>query len=168
MQDSPRESGTTRLMREESHLDDMRSAIRGDFERLAERRGGQELMSVPSEPPSEPERDLVPADGPEQPDPVRGDTVSDALEAGAERDVQPHLPNPVRGDTVPEAPVAQAERDVEPEEPAGEPDPLPAEALEVEPEPVDALAGEVAEPEPDVDVELEAPRRSWLDRLLGR
>jgi hypothetical protein len=31
-------------MREESHLDDMRAAIRGDFERLAERRGGQELM----------------------------------------------------------------------------------------------------------------------------
>jgi hypothetical protein len=36
-------------MREESHLDDMRSAIRGDFERLAERRGGQELLSVPEE-----------------------------------------------------------------------------------------------------------------------
>ena len=37
-------------MREESQLDDMRSAIRGDFERLAERRGGQELLSVPEEP----------------------------------------------------------------------------------------------------------------------
>jgi hypothetical protein len=33
-------------VREESHLDDMRSAIRGDFERLAERRGDQELMKV--------------------------------------------------------------------------------------------------------------------------
>ncbi|HXG75126.1 MAG TPA: hypothetical protein VNJ53_01010 [Gaiellaceae bacterium] len=33
-------------MREESHLDDMRAAIRGDFERLAERRGAQELMRV--------------------------------------------------------------------------------------------------------------------------
>jgi hypothetical protein len=31
-------------MREESHLDEMRDAIRGDFERLAERRGDQELM----------------------------------------------------------------------------------------------------------------------------
>jgi hypothetical protein len=31
---------------EESHLDEMRSAIRGDFERLAERRGEQELMRV--------------------------------------------------------------------------------------------------------------------------
>jgi hypothetical protein len=33
-------------VREESHLDEMRSAIRGDFERLAERRGDQELMRV--------------------------------------------------------------------------------------------------------------------------
>jgi hypothetical protein len=32
---------------DESHLDDMRSAIRGDFERLAERRGDQELLRVP-------------------------------------------------------------------------------------------------------------------------
>ena len=37
-------------MREESHLDDMRAAIRGDFERLAERRGGQELMQEQPEP----------------------------------------------------------------------------------------------------------------------
>ena len=37
-------------MREESHLDEMRSAIRGDFERLAERRGDQELMRVAQEP----------------------------------------------------------------------------------------------------------------------
>jgi hypothetical protein len=32
---------------EESHLDEMRSAIRGDFERLARRRGDQELLRVP-------------------------------------------------------------------------------------------------------------------------
>jgi len=38
-------------VREESHLDDMRTAIRGDFERLAERRGGQELMREPEVPP---------------------------------------------------------------------------------------------------------------------
>jgi len=36
-------------VREKSHLDDMRSALRGDFERLAERRGGQELMQAPAE-----------------------------------------------------------------------------------------------------------------------
>jgi hypothetical protein len=42
-------------VREESHLDEMRSALRGDFERLAERRGEQELMRV-SELESEPEQ----------------------------------------------------------------------------------------------------------------
>ena len=46
-------------MREESQLDDMRSAIRGDFERLAERRGEQELMRV-----SEDERDTLEAEVP--------------------------------------------------------------------------------------------------------
>jgi hypothetical protein len=44
-------------VREESHLDEMRSAIRGDFERLAERRGDQELMRV-SEAKTEPEPEL--------------------------------------------------------------------------------------------------------------
>ena len=46
-------------MREESQLDDMRSAIRGDFERLAERRGEQELMRV-----SEDEPDTVDPEAP--------------------------------------------------------------------------------------------------------
>jgi hypothetical protein len=49
-------------VREESHLDDMRAAIRGDFERLARRRGGQELMQdVPDEiePESESEEESV-------------------------------------------------------------------------------------------------------------
>jgi hypothetical protein len=69
-------------VREESHLDDMRSAIRGDFERLAERRGVQELLREPepgvdlgpepeldpepeleSEPEPEPARDLAPGGG---------------------------------------------------------------------------------------------------------
>jgi hypothetical protein len=38
-------------VREESHLDDMRAAIRGDFDRLAARRGGQELMQAPEPEP---------------------------------------------------------------------------------------------------------------------
>jgi hypothetical protein len=38
-------------VREESHLDEMRSAIRGDFDRLAERRGEQELMRVGEDEP---------------------------------------------------------------------------------------------------------------------
>jgi len=37
---------------EESHLDEMRDAIRGDFERLAARRGDQELMRVNGPEPS--------------------------------------------------------------------------------------------------------------------
>jgi hypothetical protein len=41
-------------MREESHLDEMRTAIRGDFERLAERRGEQDLMRVADEASPEP------------------------------------------------------------------------------------------------------------------
>ena len=40
-------------MPEESYLDEMRSAIRGDFERLAERRGEQDLMRVEDDVPSE-------------------------------------------------------------------------------------------------------------------
>lgn len=44
-------------MREESQLDEMRSAIRGDFERLAERRGEQELLRVSDPEPPEPEVD---------------------------------------------------------------------------------------------------------------
>jgi hypothetical protein len=46
-------------VREESHLDEMRSAIRGDFERLAHRRGRQELMQVAPK-PTEPESDSEP------------------------------------------------------------------------------------------------------------
>lgn len=79
------------MVREESHLDEMRAAIRGDFERLERRLGAQDLMQV-----------------------------------------------------------------AKPEE-LGEPD------TSAEPEPVDA--GEQPElPKPPV----EQPRRSWLDRVLGR
>ncbi len=45
-------------MREESQLDDMRSAIRGDFERLAERRGEQALLRVPEPDPEVSEVEL--------------------------------------------------------------------------------------------------------------
>ena len=45
-------------MREESHLDEMRDAIRGDFERLAERRGEQELMR-PAQPEERPDEVLA-------------------------------------------------------------------------------------------------------------
>jgi hypothetical protein len=67
-------------VREESHLDDMREAIRGDFERLAERRGEQELLrpsrlEVAGEEPeleSEPESEHEPHPEPEiEPGPER-------------------------------------------------------------------------------------------------
>ena len=48
-------------MREQSHLDEMRDAIRGDFERLAERRGEQELLHV-AEPGTECEPGVAEAD----------------------------------------------------------------------------------------------------------
>jgi hypothetical protein len=64
-------------VREESHLDEMRSAIRGDFERLKERRGEQELMRVETpeparaeEPEDEHEQVLEPEPEPE-PEPHR-------------------------------------------------------------------------------------------------
>jgi hypothetical protein len=60
-------AGNDPRVREESHLDDMRAAIRGDFERLADRRGSQELMQEPAaepEPPEEPVPEL-----PEEPVP---------------------------------------------------------------------------------------------------
>jgi hypothetical protein len=67
-------------VREESHLDEMRDAIRGDFERLAERRGEQELMRVTEpeevaaadepapEPEQEAELELLPEPEPEEPE----------------------------------------------------------------------------------------------------
>ena len=55
-------------MREESHLEDMRSAIRGDFERLAERRGDQELMGLSV---SDPDRQPAPEESLDEPVPSR-------------------------------------------------------------------------------------------------
>jgi hypothetical protein len=51
-------------VREKSHLDDMRAAIRGDFERLAQRLGTQELMQ---EPAANPEGPHGPEERPDQP-----------------------------------------------------------------------------------------------------
>jgi hypothetical protein len=51
--------GNHRPVREESQLEAMREAIRGDFDRLAERRGGQELLRPKppeAKPDPEPER----------------------------------------------------------------------------------------------------------------
>jgi hypothetical protein len=49
----------------------MRSAIRGDFERLAERRGEQALMLAPDEAESPPDADVEPEhEPPEAPKPL--------------------------------------------------------------------------------------------------
>ncbi len=53
-------------MREESQLDDMRAAIRGDFERLAARRGEQELMHVTEPEPMNAEEPPAPASEPSE------------------------------------------------------------------------------------------------------
>ena len=60
-------------MREESQLDEMRDAIRGDFERLAARRGEQELMRLndpeaPAEPTDPPESAKELEEQPDEPD----------------------------------------------------------------------------------------------------
>jgi hypothetical protein len=87
-------------VRDESHLDDMRSAIRGDFERLERRRGVQELMHVEPAAALEPDESEEPAAEPEEPivEPVAtesADHPSDALPveavggaAGEGRDVE--------------------------------------------------------------------------------
>ena len=56
-------------MREESQLEDMRSAIRGDFERLAERRGEQALLRGSKQAPEASEVAAAPA--PEEAAPKR-------------------------------------------------------------------------------------------------
>jgi fused signal recognition particle receptor len=118
----------------------MRSAIRGDFERLARRRGGQELMREPEEaraepgPPPEPDEVVTPEPEPlVEPEPVEPEPV------------EPEPREAVEAVPVGEAAVSDA--DAEPP-----PDQLPVDG--------DASADRV-EPE-------EPRRRSFLDRLLGR
>jgi pilus assembly protein FimV len=82
-------------MREESHLDEMRTAIRGDFERLAERRGEQDLMRVADEASPEPS---VEAHEPE----LAVEVPAAEVEAEPEPEARPEL------DAEPE-PEAQAE-----------------------------------------------------------
>jgi hypothetical protein len=86
-------------MREESHLDDMRSAIRGDFERLAERRGGQELMR-PREDPPEPDSESVAMDEMPASEPL----AEPAAEAVSDE------PLPALEDEVPEEPAPEEPR----------------------------------------------------------
>jgi hypothetical protein len=65
---------------EESHLDEMRDAIRGDFERLAARRGEQELMRVNGPGPS-----TEPTDPPQQEAEVEEQPAEPEAEPAVER-----------------------------------------------------------------------------------
>ena len=131
------------MVREESHLDDMRAAIRGDFERLAERRGAQELMRESGAEPAEgdPEVDSEATDAP----PTSPD---DQSEHAPEVHPEAAGPPPTSHDDEPELAPARAG--------AGEPPEPPSPPRDAS-EPVAA----------DEPAEHEAPRRSWLARLLG-
>jgi hypothetical protein len=150
-------------VREKSHIDDMRSAIRGDFERLAERRGGQELMRPASEQAEELADTTVPKQTPEA---SEAPAVEDVPANGAEepestREEQPG-PVPIRHeDDAPAEPVSAELVTIRNEVAVDE---------EAEPWPgEEAPTGNEAQmhEEPPAD-EAPAPRRSWLDRLLGR
>jgi hypothetical protein len=102
-------------VREESHLEDMRAAIRGDFQRLEERRGEQVLVRAKDRSEADPSQ--------------RDETTGAAQEAESARDepqaVGPPEPEPEPETTVaPPEPELERERGPEPE-PAQEPDATP-------------------------------------------
>lgn len=102
-------------MRDESHLDDMRTAIRGDFERLAQRRGNQELMRLEDDPPEvgdEAERSEPPESEPPHA-PVPTHEISGALTLPELDEQEPSAPDP-----------------------PGEPEQLPDTMMDAVPEPV--------------------------------
>ena len=97
-------------MREESHLDDMRAAIRGDFERLKERRGEQDLMV-----PSEDEADSKTDEEPEVTEPAASEPQPSAEEPSSDEPATPEEPPLVTGDlTAPE--LHEPEPEPEPDE----------------------------------------------------
>jgi len=100
-------------VREESHLDDMRAAIRGDFERLEERRGEQELMRIADEPEDRrPEPAPEPDPEPSPPSVLEGApaTEPEQLREAAQVEPEPEVPPPVAEFPEPE-PVLVADDD---------------------------------------------------------
>jgi hypothetical protein len=150
-------------VREESHLDDMRAAIRGDFERLQERRGEQELMRPVREPEAREPVETLEVDEPrELPDegPVE---VVDEPSLEPEEELQEG-----GGRTSQQTVASQPGADL----PDAEPAPEPSDEL-VEPslqQTVPSDSGSLGESEGEGDGEGDAEERprSWLDRLLGR
>jgi hypothetical protein len=152
-EESPSGHGNAnRTVREKSHIDDMRSAIRGDFERLAERRGSQELMRAQAEEP-EPQPQAVE---------VEAEVFETAPAVEELPSVDPRLEEPQHEEPrlegpEPEEPVVEAVRDEVVLDAMEEPPPSDEEpADEVEPSSSEEPAAEVA------------PRRGWLARLFGR
>jgi hypothetical protein len=139
-------------VREESHLEDMRAAIRGDFERLKERLGDQELMVAEGDAEATPdpspaaEGDLGDASPPTLQQSVASEPAADEHDAAAE-------PEPPESPPEPDVPAA------EPADSVGTVDTPEAVAEGSTPALQQTVASEPAE---------EQPRRSWLDRLLGR
>jgi hypothetical protein len=135
-------------VREESHLNDMRAAIRGDFERLAKRRGTQELMQEPevaAEP--EPRQDPEPR--------LEAESIDTSTEPPAAVEV-------TQEDIVP-GPHGSVEEPTE--SPVEEAAPVEQAAPVEEAASLDELPAEGAPPEETADEEL--PRRGFLARLLG-
>ena len=98
----------------------MRSAIRGDFERLAKRRGGQELMrsseNVAEHDPELPEPEPVPQPEPEPvppPDPEPAPVPVPEPEPVPERRARASVPEP-EPETVPEPEPSGRPREAEP------------------------------------------------------
>jgi hypothetical protein len=157
-EESPSGHGNAnRTVREKSHIDDMRSAIRGDFERLAERRGSQELMRAQAEEP-EPQPQAVE---------VEAEVFETAPAVEELPSVDPRLEEPQLEEPRLEEPQLE---EPEPEEPVVEAvrDEVVLDAME-EPPPSDEEPADEVEPssseEPPAE---EAPRRGWLARLFGR
>jgi hypothetical protein len=139
-------------VREESHLDDMRAAIRGDFERLARRRGAQELMQEPVEAELEPEPPAEPERAP-----------------SAEPEHEEQAPEAHEGTPSPDVPEREPERV---EAVAGETGPQeekPDEASPAEAGPAESTAesGTAEAPSEEPETEAEPRRRGFFARLLG-
>jgi hypothetical protein len=152
-EESPSGHGNAnRTVREKSHIDDMRSAIRGDFERLAERRGSQELMRAQAEEP-EPQPQAVE---------VEAELFETAPAVEELPSVEPQLEEPQTeepqlGEPEPEEPVVEAVRDE-----------VVMDAVEEPPPSAEEPADEIERSSSEEPLAEEAPRRGWLARLFGR
>jgi hypothetical protein len=156
-------------VREESHLDDMRAAIRGDFERLEERRGAQELMRVHEEAHADvPEPDeALPEPVPEAQPPPLGEPPPAPKTRAEPPSVSPPQTAP--------SPEPQSESELGHETWDSRTEIAPEPAAATEPQPAAPAAENDTPPPAEAEAAAQAAesapepgRKSWLDRLLGR